>query len=83
MIETETRTMDIKHLRYMLLVDVAVFALLVATGTSVGNALLIALVLSCPLMMVVMLLAGGHGAGHRHDQRGPVRGDEDRQPTHR
>ncbi len=72
--------MDTKHLKYMLLVDVAVVALLLATGTSVGTALLIALVLSCPLMMVVMLLAGGHGAGQSqqgHEQRPNARDDED------
>jgi hypothetical protein len=59
MSETEARTMDGKHLKYVLLVVVAVFALLVTTGPSFGTALLIALVLSCPLMMVVMLLGGG------------------------
>jgi hypothetical protein len=83
MIEAETRTMDAKHLKYMLLVDVALFALLVATGISVGNALLIALVLSCPLMMLVMLLAGGHGAEQIHEQRPKACDDEDHRSTHR
>ena len=72
--------MDTKHLKYMLLVDIAVFALLMATGTSVGTALLIALLLSCPLMMIVMLLTGGHSAGQSHERRPNTRDDEDRSP---
>ncbi len=69
--------MNGNHLKYMLLAGAGLFAVLLATGTPVGNALLVAIALACPLMMVVMMMGGGHsghsghsgsGAGHDHGQ---------------
>lgn len=49
------------HLTYMVLGGAALFGVLVVTGAPLQSALLLALVLACPLMMVSMM--GGHG-GH-------------------
>lgn len=53
------------HLKGMALLVAGVFVVLLLLGRAPGEALLLAAVLSCPLMMVLMMV-GGHGghAGH-------------------
>lgn len=68
------------HVKHMLIGGAAIVGALVVFGVDWRTALLWALVLACPLMMVTMM-AGGHGHGHggapvpdpRADQIGPDR----------
>lgn len=64
------------HLKYMLLGGAALFGVLLAVGVPLQSALLFAVVLACPLMMVFMM--GGHGGhGASSDERGPLAGRQD------
>lgn len=56
--------MNGSHCKYMLLGGAALFGVLLAVGVPLQSALLFAVVLACPLMMVFMM--GGHG-GHGAD----------------
>lgn len=56
------------HLKGMALLVAGVFVVLLLLGRAPGEALLLAAVLSCPLMMMLMM-AGGHG-GHQ-SEHGP------------
>ena len=59
--------MNGSHLKYMLLGGAGVFGILLLLGVPVSSALLFAVVLACPLMMLTM---GGHGgAGHDDTSR--------------
>ena len=55
------------HLKGMALLVAGVFVVLLLLGRAPGEALLLAAVLSCPLMMVLMMV-GGHGG---HAEHGP------------
>ena len=64
------------HLKYMLLGGAALFGVLLAVGVPLQSALLFAVVLACPLMMVFMM--GGHGGhGASSDERGTLAGRQD------
>ena len=70
------RRMNDNHLKYMLLGGAGIFGLLLAFGVPLQSALLFALVMACPLMMVFMM--GGHGGhGMDSDEGRPVAGRED------
>jgi hypothetical protein len=57
-------TMNGSHLKYMLLGGAGVLGVLLLFGVPLSSALLFAVVLACPLMMLTM---GGHGGtGHDH-----------------
>lgn len=59
--------MNGNHLKHMLFVGAGVFGVLLLLGVPLTSALLFAVVLACPLMMLTM---GGHGgAGHDHTSR--------------
>lgn len=51
------------HLKGMALLVAGVFVVLLLLGRAPGEALLLAAVLSCPLMMVLMMV-GGHQSEH-------------------
>ena len=70
--------MNVKHVKLMLLAGVALFGLLLITGASVGSALLLAMVLACPLMMLFMM-GGGHGGQGQgtDDRRAPGNADDE------
>lgn len=56
--------MNGNHLKHMLFASAGVFGVLLLVGVPLTSALLFAVVLACPLMMLTM---GGHGgAGHNH-----------------
>ena len=62
--------MNGNHLKYMLLGGAGVFVVLLLVGVPLTSALLFAVVLACPLMMLTMGGHGGHGgAGHDHTAR--------------
>lgn len=66
--------MNGNHLKYMLLVGAGAFGVLLLVGVPLTSALLLAVVLACPLMMFTMMFTmGGHdghgGAGHDHTSR--------------
>ncbi len=78
------------HLKHMLVGGAAILAALVLFGVDWRVALQWAVILACPVMMMVMM-AGGHGHGHGHagtppqdagaDQIGPDRERiDDRRP---
>lgn len=54
------------HLKGMAVIVGGVFVLLLLLGKAPGEALSLAAIVACPLMMVGMMLGGGHGgdAGH-------------------
>lgn len=59
------------HMKYMLLGGGALFVLLLLFGVTPQSALLIAIALACPLMMIFMM-AGDHSAhGSGHARPGP------------
>ena len=59
------------HLKYMLLGGAALFVASLAFGVPLQSALLFAVVLACPLMMIFMM--GGHGDhGASGNERGPL-----------
>ena len=58
------------HLKGMALLVAGVFVVLLLLGRAPGEALLLAAVLSCPLMMVLMMV-GGHGSHGGHAEHGP------------
>lgn len=58
------------HLKGMALLVAGVFVVLLLLGRAPGEALLLAAVLSCPLMMVLMMV-GGHGGHGGHAEHGP------------
>ena len=63
--------MNGNHLKYMLLGGAGVFGVLLLVGVPLTSALLFAVVLACPLMMLTMGGHGSHGgAGHDHTARG-------------
>lgn len=57
--------MEGKHLKYTLLGAAGLLAVLVLAGVPLESAVVAALALSCPLMMLVMV--GGHGGHARPD----------------
>ena len=61
------------HLKGMALLVAGVFVVLLLLGRAPGEALLLAAVLSCPLMMVLMMAGGhgGHGSHGGHAEHGP------------
>lgn len=62
--------MNGNHLKYMLLGGAGVFGVLLLVGVPLSSALLYAVLLACPLMMVTMGGHGGHGgAGHERTSR--------------
>ena len=62
--------MNGNHMKYMLLGGAGVFGVLLLTGVPLSTALLFAVVLACPVMMLTMGGHGGHGgAGHDHTSR--------------
>ena len=69
--------MNGNHLKYMLLGGAGVFGDLLLLGVPLTSALLFAVVLACPLMMLTMGGHGGHsghcgngGVAHDHSSRG-------------
>lgn len=52
----------VSHMKYMLLGGAGLFGVLLVAGVPLQSAVLYAVVLACPLMMVFMM-GGGHG-GH-------------------
>lgn len=59
------------HLKYMLLGGAALFGGLLVFGVPMQSALLFAIVLACPMMMIFMM--GGHGDhASGGDERGPL-----------
>ena len=69
-----------KHIKYMLLGAAALFGVLLAVGVPLQSAMLFAVLLACPLMMVFMM--GGHGGhGASSDERAPLAGRQDEQDS--
>ena len=69
--------MNDNHLRYMLVGGAGVFGVLLLVGVPLSSALLYAVLLACPLMMLTMGGHGGHGsAGHDPSSRGSDEPDE-------
>ena len=63
--------MNGNHLKYMLLGGAGVFGVMLLVGVPLTSALLFAVVLACPLMMLTMGGHGGHGGvGHDTSSRG-------------
>lgn len=60
--------MNGNHLKYMLLGGAGLFGVLLAFGLPLQSAVLLAILLACPLMMLGGG-HGGHGAGHSSDQK--------------
>ncbi len=54
----------LSHMKYMLLGGAGLAAVALLFGVPLQSALLLGVLLACPLMMVFML--GGHGGGHDH-----------------
>lgn len=67
------------HLKGMALLVAGVFVVLLLLGRAPGEALLLAAVLSCPLMMVLMMV-GGHGGHGGHAGHGPQDHADDAYP---
>lgn len=66
--------MNGKHVKYMLLGGAGAFGVMLLLGVPVSSALLFAVVLACPLMMLSM---GGHqGHGSAGDDHAPRSSDE-------
>lgn len=63
------------HMKYMLLGGAGIVAIGWLAGMPLGNALYLGILLACPLMMMFMM-AGGHGGSHDHDS-------QDREREHR
>jgi type III secretory pathway component EscV len=61
------------HVKYMVLGAAAVLAIALVAGVPLESALPLAILLACPLMMVVMMgtMGGGHGHGTRVDGEAP------------
>jgi hypothetical protein len=75
-------TMNGNHLQHMLLGGAGVFGALLLVGVPLPSALLYALLLACPLMMITMGGHGGHGGGgHDHTARGSHGSSESRPGT--
>jgi type III secretory pathway component EscV len=57
------------HVKYMVLGGAAVLAVAVLAGVPLVSALPLAILLACPLMMLLMMgtMSGGHGDGTRAD----------------
>lgn len=63
--------MNGNHLKHMLTAGAGVLGVMLLIGVPLTSALLYAILLACPLMMVTMGGHGGHGgAGHDHSSRG-------------
>ena len=63
-----------KHAKQMLLAGAAILVVLLIARVPVGTALRFAVLLACPLMMVMMMASmgrGGHGGGSRDDAHEP------------
>lgn len=58
------------HLTYMLFGGAVLFGALVLFDVPLQSALLVAILLACPVMMLFMM--GGHGHGAGHEERRPV-----------
>lgn len=56
----------LSHMKYMLLGGGGLAAIALALGLPLQNALFLAILLACPLMMMFMM--GGHGEVHDHGQ---------------
>lgn len=57
------------HVKWMALIAAGLFGVLLLFGNSAGEALRYAVLLSCPLMMVAMML-GGHSGHSGHGSKG-------------
>lgn len=69
--------MNGNHLKYMLLGGAGLFGILLLVGVPLTSALLYAVLLACPLMMLTMGGHSGHsGAGHDHASRPAIEPDE-------
>ena len=76
--------MNDNHLKYMLLGGAGVFGVLLLVGVPLTSALLYAVLLACPLMMLTMGGHGGHGgAGHDPSSRSSDEPDEPTTRPHR
>ena len=74
--------MNGNHLKYMLLGGAGVFGVLLLVGVPLSSALLYAVLLACPLMMLTMGGHGGHGGGgHDHSSRGSEESSSSRPST--
>lgn len=56
----------LSHMKYMILGGAGLFAVALLVGVPLQSALIVGILLACPLMMVFMM--GGHGGGHDHGQ---------------
>lgn len=66
-----------KHLTYMLIGGAVVFGVLLLIGTPLQSALLLGVLLACPLMMVFMMGGhGSHGADNGENRTGADRRNE-------
>jgi hypothetical protein len=66
-----------KHAKQMLLAGGVILVVLLIARVPVGTALRFAVLLACPLMMVMMMASmgrGGHGDGSRSDSHEPSAG---------
>ena len=71
--------MNGNHLKYMLLGGAGVFGILLLAGVPLTSALLFAVVLACPLMMLTM---GGHGGAGQNRDRNDLGETVDRPSQH-
>ncbi|MFC5175140.1 DUF2933 domain-containing protein [Nocardioides taihuensis] len=62
--------MNGNHLKSMLVGGTGVFGALLLFGVPLSSALLYAVLLACPLMMITMGGHGGHGGEHDHSSQG-------------
>lgn len=70
------------HLKHMLLGGAGLFGVLLLVGVPLTSALLYAVLLACPLMMLAMGGHGGHaGAEHDHTSRRSDEPDESIEPA--
>jgi type III secretory pathway component EscV len=76
------------HVKHMLLGAAGVLAIALAAGVPLESALPLAILLACPLMMVVMMATTGDGHGHgtrpdTEDRTDPTSGSTPDRPRRR